>query len=231
MKYIAKQVAPEWTDSDWDLFTDDDGRLWTVANYEHGRYHFAGKFPAIDRALGIVQNFSSHDESHMNSFLDWEIKQFYDDWGGICEVRGQKKPEWNNTRQAAKRAIRDYCNDKYNDELKTAVELLSAVSGIKYTMCDIRGCCQGDYAQLIIPSDECTNEAKDEIEARYFNTGTEWIIENERGECDAHAYTWAWRDEGREKQIREQCDISDAEELEIYEFDGWECTPKYKKAS
>ena len=121
----------------------------------------------------------------------------------------------------------------YNkNSIEYATELLTAVTGIKFYIRTIRGYCQRDYAQLIIPEMEATENYIEEIEARCFNTGLEWTIECDEDElCISHAYTYGYKDEDKLKQIREQCDIADDDEIELYEFYEWEKTPKYKLAN
>lgn len=62
--------------------------------------------------------------------------------------------------------------------------------------------------------------------------GQEWTIKCDEDEyCISHAYTTAYKQEDKIAQIREQCDIADEDEIELYEFDEWEKTPKYKLAN
>ena len=237
MKYKALQIAPEYQDSGWDWFTDDDGRLWSVVANERGRYCLDSATPHFKRAFDIVDNYDrSYYESHMNEWLNYIIEPFYDiDGKNVCTLCGLTQPKWQDARQAVKRAIRDYCHDcdiHRGNEIEAVADILSAVTGIKFYVRDIRGCCQGDYAQLIIPEAEATESCIEEIKARYFNLGEEWKIEGDDDE-DLYptAYTYGYKDEDKLKQIREQCDIADDDEIELWEFDGWEKTPKYKLAN
>lgn len=237
MKYKALQIAPEYQDSGWDWYTDDDGRLWSVVSDDRGRYCLDSATAHFKRAFKIVDNYDrGYYESHMNEWFDDVIEAFYDNEGkDVCALCGLAQPKWQDARQAAKRAIRDYCKEcdiHRGDDIVTATNILSAVTGIKFYIRGIRGCCQGDYAQLIIPEVEATENYIDEIEARYFNQGEEWNIECDEDElCISNAYTHGYKKEDKLKQIREQCDISDKDEIELYEFDGWEKTPKYKLAN
>jgi hypothetical protein len=238
MKYKALQIAPEHQDSGWDWFTDDDGRLWSVVAWERGKYYLDSATPLFKRAFEIVENYDrGYYESHMNEWLNDVIEAIYNGEGkNACALCGLEQPKWQDARQAAKRAIRDYCNesDKRHrvDIVEIATEIMSAVTGIKFHIRGIRGCCQGDYAQLIIPEAEAAENHIEEIEARYFNIGEEWKIEGDDGdEFYITAYTYGYKDENKLKQIREQCDIADDDEIELWEFDGWEKTPKYKLAN
>lgn len=227
MKYVAQQVPPEHQDSDWRGFIDDDGRLWSIAVFDRRGINTNHVIEPFRRALVMIQAFPDC-KSRMNCWLDALVgEELYDTYAKeICELRGQNRPEWQTARQSAKRVARNYMrSEQYRpDQVQSAAELLSAVTGIKFIVRDIRGCSQGDYARLIIPQDECTENKKDEIEARFFNTGTQWKIESEDGDS---MYAYTWDTESQDSQIREQCDICTADELEIYAFDGWEKTAKY----
>lgn len=238
MKYKALQVAPEYQDSGWQFYIEDEGRLWSVVAWERNRYYLDSATPFFKRAFEIVDNYDrGYYESHMNEWLYDVIEAFYNGEGkNVCTLCGLTQPKWQDARQKAKRTIRDYCNDIDNrqrcDIIEYATELLTAVTGIKFYIRAIRGCCQRDYAQLIIPELEATENYIEEIEARCFNLGEEWKIECDDDE-DLYptAYTYGYKDEDKIKQIRKQCDIADDDEIELWEFDGWERTPKYKLAN
>ena len=63
------------------------------------------------------------------------------------------------------------------------------------------------------------------FEAAYWNTGSEWIVE-EDGERTSY-YTCEWDDEKAKVDLAEQCGVS-VEECEFYKFDGWTRKPSYK---
>lgn len=109
-----------------------------------------------------------------------------------------------------------------------AAELLTLLCGEPYEVCDIRGCSQGECAEVIMPAAEM--DASEEIEARYFNTGDGWNIENESGDVEGYCYTWKWDKE--EEQIREYVRdyFGDGAEVEIYDIEGYEPRrPIYRK--
>lgn len=59
-----------------------------------------------------------------------------------------------------------------------ACEILELMTGEKYEKTAIRGCSQGDYAEIIHPI-TITKDTIDYIEACYFGTGTEYCIYEE----------------------------------------------------
>lgn len=154
MKYKALQIAPEHQDSRWDWFTDDECRLWSVVGYDRGRYYLDSATPHFKRAFELLDDYDkSYYESHMNEWLNDVIEGFYCGEGNdICTMCGLTQPEWQEARQKAKRATRDYCEEIDNcnrrgrsvEIIPCAVDLLSAVTGIKFYVREIHGCCQGD---------------------------------------------------------------------------------------
>ena len=110
-----------------------------------------------------------------------------------------------------------------------AAELLTILCGEPYEVCDIRGCCQGDFAEVVMPTAE-KGDLREEIEARYFNTGDGWNIEDESGEIVSYCYTWKWNKE--EEQIREYMrgHYGEGVEVELYDIEEYEPRkPIYRK--
>jgi len=62
-------------------------------------------------------------------------------------------------------------------EKEDVLSLLSIVSGKTYKLFGLRGCCQGDYVKLYAPEDTELDYVE-EIEAVYFNTGTEVLVDD-----------------------------------------------------
>ena len=65
------------------------------------------------------------------------------------------------------------------DDEMIIVRVLSIVTGRKYERSTIRGCCQGEWQNVLYPSDVYSDETIEYLEKDYFNTGSEWIIHDE----------------------------------------------------
>lgn len=88
-----------------------------------------------------------------------------------------------NTKEihAFKNIFERYKNDKNFSEDDAILCILELMTGEKYKTTAIRGCCQGDYAEIIHPV-TIEKETIDYIEACYFGTGTEYSIYEEETE-------------------------------------------------
>ena len=64
-------------------------------------------------------------------------------------------------------------------EINILCRVLKIVRGEEYEHAEIRGCCQGDWQNIIYPA-SYGDTFRDAFEAEYFNTGKEWIIHD----CD-----------------------------------------------
>lgn len=125
--------------------------------------------------------------------------------------------------------------DEFEDDVPT---ILTAVTGKEWESGAIRGCCQGDYAEVYYVKDMFPKETIDAIEAYYFNTGSEWIVyesENEVNdiseledlECFS-TYCTKWSDDGIREEIAGACYNVNPEDVILFAFDGYTQTPKYE---
>ena len=226
-KIKAYQLPPEESDAAfvWDSLTDDDGRLWSVVSdwgkrkAEHGNTP-DGWTPDFALAFRTLKNW--YADEYTDEWLDGDVACLYAEATRAEECGVKDRPDWQTARNAARKVIEAYsaeCAKGCPDEVEYAAKLLHAVTGIEYTVRTIRGCCQGEWAELVIPSKEASREAVEEIEAKYFNTGTEWRLEDASGEMH-NSYTWIWN--GEEAQLREAAaEYWNEPEVEIYDFAGY----------
>lgn len=241
MKTIkAYQIPPEAQDNAlvWHELTDDDGRLWSVCTdwgerkAEHDKPDgWTDDFYLAYKTLKAWYNDDSTDEWLNNDVV---YLHSYATQAEECGVRD--RPQLDEAKAAARKVIKAYSEgcDKGNatgrwpNDVEFAAALLSAVTGIEYAVHEIRGCCQGDWAQLVIPKAE--EDAKAEIEAKYFNTGDAWKLVGDNGEV-YHAYTWIWN--GEDRQLREVAKDYFGSDIEVkrYAFDGYIKTPRYREVA
>lgn len=222
MKLKAYQMPAESRESGFNRLLDDDGRRWSVVTvgdhglgarcgaYGRGNWQFtrdeyrtaSADYRRICEALDIAAYCDDQSE------IKGRIGAIAADYGVTLGARG-----WRHVGELAQRYWDEYDSDKP----KIVAELLSFVTRIPYTVTTIRGCCQGDYAALVIPSAEIGD--REEIEARYFNTGDEWRVEDEDGEAH-YIYTWKWGREG--EQLKElAADYWDEPEITVFEITGY----------
>ena len=125
--------------------------------------------------------------------------------------------------------INDLCDEygtrKANDQ-RIIAEALSIVTGQEWEYKQISGCCQSDWNYIYYRPDEWTEKALKYFEIEYFNTGEEWRIEDEEG-SEEFVYIHEWKDDEKKREIAENI-CANPEDIELYFFDGWTKTAKYR---
>ena len=115
--------------------------------------------------------------------------------------------------------------------------VLSIVTGEEWSCKQIRGCCQPEWNCIFYPVAQWSKEAIEEFEVEYFNTGTEWIVDD--GDFDPESdipeninscsvYCTAWNEDGIKKQIADGEGL-DMEDIVLYAFEGYAKTPLYRE--
>lgn len=222
MKIYAKQVPPEYQESplfieDWpeNVFVFGNDRLRghgaeTIENIKSAMYDAADELKALPRGYGFY-----------NSFI--EIID------GLLPA-----PEHKNKYSRADRLEWRQLLLAYDagavfgfDAARRALEL---ITGQEYDAATIRGCCQGDWQEIIYPA-AYGREWLQDFETEYFNTGAEWRISENDPESDDnfYMYTHAWSDDGIRAEIAAAAGV-DPGDVILYTFTGWSRTPEYMEA-
>ena len=216
MKIYAKQVPPEYQESPLYMFDD-----WPENVYVFGNRHFndhSGRLEDIRRGLEELANawddLASGAPVYYNSWID-----AINDW--LPRDNGSEYTRAERLRIAE--LANDYCSigGAENETLCAALEL---ATGTKYDYATIRGCCQGDWQEIIYPA-EYGSEWLCDFETEYFNTGAEWIIDD-----DWSIYTHAWRDDDTRAEIASAAG-ADPGDVVLYKFTGWSRSPEYMEVS
>lgn len=111
-----------------------------------------------------------------------------------------------------------------NEEIITAA--LSVVTGQKWDHMQICGSCQSDWNIIYYRPELWSAAALRAFEIEYFNTGTEWSVQDENGEAITSVYTYEHNQE--KEEIAEALGVNTAD-IVLYRFDGWTKTEKYKR--
>ena len=119
-------------------------------------------------------------------------------------------------------------SDAENDILCAVLEL---ITGRAWDYSTLRGCCQGDWQEIIYPA-EYGRAWLEEFEAEYFNTGDEWRI-NE-GDPDSgdnyYFYSHGWNDELIRQEIADAAGV-DPGDVVLFKFTGWSRTASYEEVT
>lgn len=223
MKIYAKQVPPEYQESP--LFMDE----WPENVYVFGNRYYH------DHGGEYIENIK-------NSMYDaaYELKQLIQglharDYS-LIEILNDFLPaengrEYSRADRLTWRALLlnfDAGAITDDDAIITALQL---ITDTEYSAAQIRGCCQGDWNNIIYPS-EYGREWLNDFEIEYFNTGTEWRINegDPDGDENYYFYTHAWNENGTRAEIAAAAGVDPADVV-LYVFDGYIKTAAYKEVS
>ena len=222
MKIYAKQVPPEYQESP--LFMEE----WPENVYIFGNRHFRG-------------HGAEYIENIKNSMYDAAIELKALPCGLYCynsfiEILNDLLPAGNGREYSRADRLKwralllnfDAGTITDNDAITTALQL---ITGREYDAATIRGCCQGDWNNVIYPS-EYGREWLENFEIEYFNTGAEWrITENDPDSDDNYYfYTHAWNEDGQRAEIAAAAGVDPADVV-LYVFDGYIKTAAYKEVN
>jgi hypothetical protein len=110
------------------------------------------------------------------------------------------------------------------DGEKRILRALHLLTGKRYSVRTLRGCCQGDWQTIYYPVEDYSREALEALEIEYFNTGSEWIVDPDGDSVSIYAHGW------NNDLIREELAAAvgaKAEEIQLFTFTGWKRTPEY----
>lgn len=229
MKYYAKQVAPDFQENpfmvDSSVFTDNGiiisgnsgYRDYTTAAWERMREYIE---EAVEEANALKDGTSIYEDitELVNNLLGWRAytEQEIDQWRELLE-------NWENMYETDANAL-----------------AMSLFTGEKYEVKEIRGCCQSDWNYIYYPVDKWTDEAVEHIETEYFNTGSEWFVEEigrednekispEDMEDLGSIYCHGWSDEDIKKEIAD-CIGCNPEDVVLFKFAGYRQIATYEEA-
>ena len=131
----------------------------------------------------------------------------------------------------------EYASCKTRDENGIICKVLSIVTGKEYDWRALHGCCQGDWIECFYPAADYDKTSLETLESLYFNTGTEWIFDDEGqynpetdepGDiCGCSVYCTSWNDDGIRQEIADAAGCK-PEEVTMYQFDGYTQIERYK---
>jgi hypothetical protein len=111
-----------------------------------------------------------------------------------------------------------------DDDATTAA--LEIITGRAYEYATIRGCCQGDWQNIIYPA-EYGDEWLKNFEIEYFNLGDEWRITDD-DENGYYFYTHEWSNDKKRAEIADAAGV-DPSDVVLLAFDGWQRVATYKE--
>lgn len=222
MKIYAKQVPAEYQESP--LFMEEwPENVFVFGNRyyrDHGGDYIENIKNSMYDAADELKRLMRGDLYYYNSFVDI-----------ISDMlpAPENKKEYSRADRLKWRALLlnfDAETIRDDDAITAALEL---ITGRKYDAAQITGCCQGDWNNIIYPS-EYGREWLENFEIEYFNTGAEWRINEDSPDSDDnyYFYTHSWNEDGQRAEIAAAAGVDPADVV-LYVFDEWQRTPIYKE--
>jgi hypothetical protein len=220
MKIYAKQVPPEYQESP--LFYGDE--FWPENVFVFGNRDFNQHADTLNELKTALENIAEVFDD-MQQGQGWTNDLAY---AIRCELPEEYRREYSRPERLKMVELsNEYCFAKSYEENDVLCKVLELITGKTWDNGTIRGCCQGDWQEIIFPA-EYGRDWLDNFETEYFNTGAEWRInENDpNSEGNYYMYTHAWRDDDIRAEIADAAGVDPADVI-LYTFDGWQKTPVY----
>jgi hypothetical protein len=112
------------------------------------------------------------------------------------------------------------------DGEKRVLRALHILTGKRYNVYTLRGCCQSDWQTVYYPVEEYSPETLDILEIEYFNMGTEWAVDVDG--CDVYVYAYSDTPEKIRAELAAAVGAK-AEKIQLHTFTGWKRTAEYKE--
>ena len=245
MKTYAKQIPPEYQESPLDWFgidTENEGiildgnrdyKSHTTAVYDDIMQYFDEMSNEWEDA-NFWYSYEAGTEHyktvrHKKSKPDCSIAELLSDYG----FEREDGKAWSNQQKHTWRLIMENGNDFDDDNICTALEL---ITGHKWETGTIRGCCQGDWQDVIYRTDMWSRESLNSFEMEYFNLGTEWMIHDEQEEPEGpedvtgySVYCYSYDIDGIREEIAEQ-EGCKPEDVILYSYTGFHKVSDYEIA-
>lgn len=238
-KLLCKQVTPEKQGESLEWYFDNDymdymifgnGRCVSIDHLDTFGLAHDGVFGELSNLIDEYTSFIATGEACFGEYENKE--QIIEDYIDADLTEEQIK-------KIGKTITKKSYPVDYFEEL-LLVDILNIITGKNYEFTTIRGACQGSWQNVIY--DTGAVDIK-ELEACYFNTGTEWMVyELEEGididninidnidsySCENTLYYSACIMNGEIKlDIAEAFGVN-GEDCYLYTFEGWEQVATYK---
>ena len=235
IKFYAKQVNPEY---------QEDNLFYNFKNKKTGHYELGWNDDAYVNDIIIYGNKDYHhyytDEFEKLLQLDSVYYEYepltypksnHCYWNNITEFINAYFPKTNG--KYSKKEIHEWkvLLETYSNrwELEDIIEkALQLMTGKKWRSFTIRGYCQGDW-QEGYASEEVSNKDIKYIEMCYFNTGSEYIVYEDRHDFTHNENGCSFYcDSYNSKSYLADLLGCEEKEISMYDWDGYTKTPKYK---
>lgn len=221
MTIYAKQVPPEYQDSNFD-----------IANYENiiltGNRHYQEYWP--DWAENLLERMT---EAINALYYIQNGRGYYDNWEEVLNDLLPPQDRGEYTRAERKQwvsILEKFSERTSNNENARLCSALSLMSGKAWDWCDLHGCSQGEWIECFYIEDQYSREYLEVLEAEYFNTGTEWHITEDGDDIGYYQYCTGWNDDMIRNEIAETTGANPSDII-LLKFTGWTRFASYEEVT
>ena len=209
MDIIAKQIPPEYQESP--LFLG--GEYWPENVFVFGNRNYNQHADTLDELRTALENIADIFDDMRHGY-GWTNNLAY---AIRCELPNEYRREY--TRPERLRIVElanKYSEAKSHEENDILCEALGMFTGKNWSNGTIRGCCQGDWQEIIYPA-EYGREWLEAFETEYFNTGTKWLVDPD-GDC-VSVYAHGWNDNLIRAELADAMGVN-SDEITLLKFTG-----------
>lgn len=222
MKIYAKQINPAYQESP--LFYDDEFFPDNIAVC--GNCEYIEHCPEVFNRVYSVLSDGELAEllENKNGWKTW-YKNITE---AVIDYLPPEKEKYSaKDIGALKRLVLQYAECSSREENSILCTILSIVTGRKWDCRMISGCVQREWNYIYYPIDEWSKAAIEAFEVEYFNTGSEWIIdegdfnpeENDPEKISGYSiYCTSWNDEGIKQEIADSVGV-DIDDVILFPFE------------
>ena len=218
IKYTVYQVAPENQESPLFFSSECFPEDLTVFGNHSYKEHLSYEIKPIMKAL-------------RDGFLEYDLS----DLEKVDEERAALKEWFAGIKNLSDEQVHDLArlirNDSFSDYREDVYcGIFSILTGKQYDFQIMRGSTQDEWNYVFYVRDDWTNEGIDYFITEYFNTGTEWMVYTEEDEAmfPCSVYTHCWDVKRCKDEIAQFLECN-PDEIQMFEFSGWQKIPKYKE--
>lgn len=232
MKHYARQINPEHQESPLYLFDE-----WPEDLAVYGNDRLRDHLPDIVETLFNNWEDAADD---VEQVIDGSAYACYDT---VTEAIMDYLPPVHKKKYSSKdvhewkRILASLQKCSRGEEERYFCQALQLMTGKEWDYTKIRGCCQGDWQNVIYQAKNWSEEALEAFEAEYFNTGSEWMVHDEETEPECPesingycVYCTAWNDDGIRQQLTDAIGCS-PEDVVMYTHNGSYSVDTYKLVS
>lgn len=233
MKVYCKQVPPEYQESpifQADIFPEN----MVVCGNRNFKERKTAVFTLVENALDNGDLREALEDIETGGYYSAVYKDAEEAIADFLPAsKGGYTPDDINALQELVKAYTQCSRAETNGIF---CRVLSIVDRQKWEWAIIRGCCQSDWNEIFYPAALWSREALAAFEVEYFNTGSEWLIDDGEYNPDTDSplnitgcfvYCTAQDEEGIKKELANIAGCSPAD-LVLYAFTGFTRIPKYE---